>query len=109
MERLNYGLALDSEGGWAVIDTVHAPGIRDDYTRISGRSFTYFVAPATFVDHYLNLDSSAPGYLERRRGQFKANESVIKRAILSYHGKSERVRLPRPSWSNGRSFGNLIF
>jgi hypothetical protein len=86
-DRLNYGLALSHAGDFQVIDTVHLPGIRDDYSILLSGPFTYFVAPHQFVDQYFSLDNlSNKDYYSRRQSILKSHAKELKDCILKYHG-----------------------
>ena len=74
MERLNYGLAINGAGEFQVANTVHAPGVRDDYSRHLSEPFTYLVATSEYVDkamgiHYLKDEA----YTDARQNRMKGN------------------------------------
>jgi len=104
MSRLNYGVAVSSEGDFQIIDTTAGVGIRDDYSEVRSDSFTFFVAPHEWMDERLGLDKwcSEDEYLEARRIVCR-NEVAIKMLIVSYHCDSVSNKSPTWSESHGRS------
>lgn len=94
MYRLNWGLALASNGSYQVIDTIISPGVRDDWSIPRCESFTFFVAPADYVDRRLGL-SGLDDY-KRKRNYYRENRSYyVKQIILDYFG----LKKPVPTWS----------
>ena len=100
-ERLNYGLALSSNGKWQVVDTTLSPGIRDDYSMTKSEPFTFFVAPAQHmtngvelgVDLALGINKYQDDeYEQKRKDCHKYRPQDIKKAILDYLSISTRPR-----------------
>jgi hypothetical protein len=86
-DKLNYGLALSHDGDYQIINTSHHPGIRDDYSLTLSGPFTYFVAPANYIDHFFKLDQiPSQNYYKMRESLLKYNSAQLKDAILAYHG-----------------------
>ena len=94
MYRLNWGLALASNGSYQVIDTIISPGIKDDWSEPRFESFTFLVAPADYVDRRLGI-LSLDSYKDKRN-YYKNNRShYVKDIILDYFGTKKSV----PTWS----------
>lgn len=94
MYRLNWGLALASNGTYQVIDTIISPGIRDEWSIPRVESFSFFVAPADYVDRRLGL-SNLSNYDEQRNQLKEYRSSYIKDIILQYFGNKKNI----PTWS----------
>jgi hypothetical protein len=102
-ERLNYGLAFSNTGDWQIIDTLHLPGIRDDFSITLAEPFTYFVAPHQFIDHHLNINHlSNDDYKLTRASLSKSHPHKIKDLILLYHNVD--LSPPKPTWADDLSF-----
>lgn len=108
MYRLNWGLALASNGSYQVIETIISPGIRDDWSNTRFESFAFFVAPADYVDRRLGLLSSE-SYKEKRRYYIESRSYYVKDIILSYF----KVKTNTPTWSKNyirpkKEWGSLV-
>lgn len=92
MHQLNWGLALASNGSYQVVDTTISPGIMDNWSEVRFESFTFFVAPADYVDKRLGLLSSNT-YKHDRRCYIENKSHYIKDVILSYFNlKSDTLK-----------------
>jgi hypothetical protein len=99
LQRLNYGLALAHNGNFDVVDTVHSPGVRDDWSLILSEPFTYFVAPHNVVDDALSIAHLKDNfYLAQRSAAIKFKKDLIKNIILAYHGVNLTPK--KPSWAD---------
>jgi hypothetical protein len=86
-ERLNYGMAISSTGEFQIIDTVHSPCIRDDYSITLSGSFTYFVVPHHLIDkHFKIYHLKGNNYSLMRDSIIKWNGEEIKNVILDWYG-----------------------
>lgn len=94
MYRLNWGLALASNGSFQVIDTIISPGVKDDWSETRVESFSFFVAPADYVDSRLGL-ANIYDYKNRREHFLKYRASYIKDIILQYFDNKKNI----PTWS----------
>jgi hypothetical protein len=102
-ERLNYGLAFSNTGDWQIIDTIHLPGIRDDFSITLAEPFTYFVAPHQFIDHHLNINHlSFDDYILARKSFNQFYKDKIKNLILLYHNVD--LSPPKPTWADDLTF-----
>lgn len=97
MKNLNWGMALASDGRYQIVDTTMSVGIRDDYSRLLSEPFTFFVAPAWWIDERLGIFYNDQ-YDRQRKEAKRYREREIKNLILEYHGVEERK--PRPTWSD---------
>jgi hypothetical protein len=89
MARLNYGLALGSNGDYQIALTTAEPGVRDDYSPHLSTPFTFFVAPAEYVDGAICLNwLEGDAYREGQERAIKEYAYAIKNSILSYHQRS---------------------
>jgi hypothetical protein len=92
VNRLNYGLAIDSSGNFQVIDTSIAPGLRDDYSYHLSEPFIFYVAPALDVDIHFNINHLVGGpYVHLRAMLIKFQAEQLKDFILTWHGVKEKI------------------
>lgn len=97
IERFNYGMAISPQGDFQIIDTVHAPGIRDDYSVTISGTFTYFVVHHSVVDKYFKISElQGEKYSSMRASLIKWNKEEVKNVILDWHG----VKPKKPTWAD---------
>jgi len=96
-ERLNYGMAISPQGEFQIIDTVHSPGVRDDYSILLSGTFTYFVVPHHVIDNHFKIAKlQGNKYHLMRESLIKWNGEELKNVILSWHG----VKPKKSSWAD---------
>lgn len=82
---MNYGLTIYPDGVFQIIDTALFPGIKDDFSQETGRTYVFYVAPKNEIDRMIGLVDLGFFYFEIRRLQ---DPIKIRDAILNYFGKS---------------------
>lgn len=99
MYRLNWGLAIASNGTYQVIDTTISPGIRDEWSIPRVESFSFFVAPADYVDSRLGL-TNLNNYDDKRRNYRDHRHQLVRDIILAYFGTAVINKANVPTWSS---------
>lgn len=85
--RPNYGLALSSNGSYQIIDTLHNPGISDEWSSIRNNSFTLLIAPSYWIDSLLLLEGQASNYQKQRHMLMRMFPQRYRDAILQYFNR----------------------